>query len=1314
MKTIRSAAGLCLFGMCLIASSNAGAQTAESLASELINTLKPYTDFSKRFRKVANVSVRQEGSVNILSGNVTAYGVKNSTFEARFDSTTVQRLDIRLNPSDSRRRRITHGDWSGRFARSRRLDLEDWIPTVFAGDVKKVYVDSVRVDFADGTVSSAMISILLGDSWQPISSVPLRIANASLAFRVDNPLAKERAPVGVLSGDVRIGSGSARIVGEYASAAGRDAIKLQTKVDNLRLNELLSAVAGNQGNWGAEIPPPLLNLGLDELVLTLDQGTKSVSADANSSLGQFEFSVDNTGTFLAGMSPPPGFSFASVASELSFLDELGLTNSAFVIASDDMQTDLDLFNELGYDESVRSGVTVIGGYNIRNASPEAADLFGVDALVFKGNAGRGFGRLDLEASIDTPSIALVPNSNVLSMRDAVVRLKPDPTGFAMSLGAMLDVKADRQLLTFDADIGMDFVGGAMTVSGQMAEVDGESQTLWSNPFGIANGLHLRDLGLRLGANFRSPIPLPVIGMQGMLIVGDPANPEFQGLAVLGIDPANPANSVIDMGFDRISLGQIIRATMPAAAFQDMPRDVRDVISGIALEDVRMTIVPSPSGIELFDTYYDPGFLLQGRSRIHHWSGELFVAVDYESGLEARASMDAIHAPPFFSLTGARGAPDPYINIIVKPGEEFLVAMSGQIEALGLAAESDILVFDEGFDFYLNGKVLDGMFESTVEVAGGDLQDGGTLFASAEMKTDFNDYFTENVSHAIDQATRTMQADISRAQQDVTVGQREMQRFQQELSAYQRRLEGERNQQCTAIRDGNREIAYARNQVNLAQRQINNVANEPAVVNARRELQMAQQSLQRAQNVMNNLHNDPGVVQARRRLDAATQTLNQAQAKIQNLHNDPGVIQARRNIEVAERDVNNARNAVNNWQSDPGVRRANADFERAKADVRSVDNQIAAIQRQIDDLHRKLNNSTRSTGNIFNDAVNTIGGGVNYGSQITAKESEKGILIGYRGSALGVLNLSQDAMNGSIRAAQETAKATLYATEQTLRGTQQAYDHAVNAARAVANEGIRAAQATVNVSKQAYDGAVRTAQTAANEGIRVAQYGVQGSEATFNGATRVAQDAANGAMYAAQGTLRGAEEAANVTYQACAAVPIEEVLLAPLRLEIEASNALMEGGKLFLEGVKQTATGTMVAADWIVNNANPLGVLKINSAGFEGCLSAFDSGNVAINFDGEFAGQPVSGSLSTDLVNPAAAVNYLAEYLLENKRGPNSTLGGGQCRKPSFAGRAREAASRGISEVRLVPATPRNLTGGAPKLETVSQQSPQVQDAPVPQ
>jgi hypothetical protein len=110
--------------------------------------------------------------------------------------------------------------------------------------------------------------------------------------------------------------------------------------------------------------------------------------------------------------------------------------------------------------------------------------------------------------------------------------------------------------------------------------------------------------------------------------------------------------------------------------------------------------------------------------------------------------------------------------------------------------------------------------------------------------------------------------------------------------------------------------------------------------------------------------------------------------------------------------------------------------------------------------------------------------------------------------------------------------------------------------------------------------------------------------------------------------------------------------------------LVNQGQKGLDLLQKTSVGGLEAAAWITRNGGRvLGIVNIEEASFEGCVSTLDGGKVAMKIRGKLAGKPFEGSFDVNLGSPDRAIKQLAKSLVEKKplraKGSNGT-----CRRPA--------------------------------------------------
>ena len=885
-------------------------------------------------------------------------------------------------------------------------------------DLAELEEVALSLDAPRGTVTEATI-VFGGDNWQPVPGLDVTVGPFSFEATLSDPMAGGDAGVtAVVAGATSLLGVDAAITGNLGSS--RDDWELTARVANLTLDRLLAFAAEPGDAILAALPAPLRSLGLTEGEVTLHPADRMVTVSSNSSFGQVQGGVTLRGAkrFYIGIQPPQGFTFASLDPGLRTLDDIQLQNTALILTSHAQNVALPLL-EAYNGTRVGSGLTVLAAWRIDQLHANLAKIMGRTDLVVQATIGTSLNKMELQAALNT-NLSIDPGG-VLQLKNAYVTLRPDPTQAIIKLGGVLQIQVDQQqALQFDGGLIVD-------ITDQGLEAEGGLINTWQDPLGIA-GLAIGPAQIGGGLSFRTtPFPLPSFRVRGGLAIGDATRPDFKGDGFVALDTANPIQSAMDFGFNQLDFDQIMRAALAPATYRSIPSDIRNTVLQTRMQDVRLTVVPSPSGVTAFGQSYDPGFLVQGSGSIAGQTGEILMALDYTAGIEAKATVGRIVHPPFFSLTGAGGRGDPLIYVIAKPAQRSMVAITGRASVLGVTSETDVHINDRGFRFYTRGQIFDA-FNAQIEVAGGDLSNGGTIYAMAHMQNDLTSRITRIASEAIAEATRQTRRDMGKARDEIDRARREVARLEGVIVAQRRIVRQERARDCAGI-------AFAEGEVAKAQREVNRL-----------------------------------------------------QGKINRLH----------------RLINNNKDQ---WWNVPGW-----------------------------------------------------------------------------GAEIAVL---------------ETAKGTAFA--------------GLEAARLVLG-GIKEGCNTVPVDLDP----------------RVA-------------GPIVAKETANGVLIATRETLRGLEE---------------------------------------------IGVGTLSAAQWINQNANPLGVVNITNARFEGCLNAMDGGFVSMEVRGTFADQPIDGAFVMNLRSPDAAIRDFAATLLNRNRAPQDYRRRGSCARPADMGQfVRQGGTRlpsPASQVSLLP------------------------------
>ena len=158
--------------------------------------------------------------------------------------------------------------------------------------------------------------------------------------------------------------------------------------------------------------------------------------------------------------------------------------------------------------------------------------------------------------------------------------------------------------------------------------------------------------------------------------------------------------------------------------------------------------------------------------------------------------------------------------------------------------------------------------------------------------------------------------------------------------------------------------------------------------------------------------------------------------------------------------------------------------------------------------------------------------------------------------------------------------------------------------------------------------------AAENGVKIADHG-----------SRIA--GLETAKKAANLTLSGYKEFLNGLQGICKTTPIDlDPRISGLIASKETALFSLNAARKTVEGTGAITGGSLKATKWIVTRGNPMGVLDINEAFFEGNLSQMNSGNLTMRVKGTFAGDPMNTSFSFSFSNAQSTVEAFARSLVQ--------------------------------------------------------------------
>ncbi len=789
MTSIKSVLFCCL---ALFVSQTLPAQNSQPASEDVIAKMK--TALAPLFQEnqdyvFSDLKTETSGGGFKVSGTATFFQQSSVTLVATFASADVMaRFELQF-PNGAKLPDAAQQKMA-------RQNFVNWIP----GDIQKlVSLQSLYLELAQNTISTVGIRFTAQQDWNPVTGIAAK--NIAVDFNLNNPLNAVSVSATMMS-DFSIGDAVIKTTATLSSNPN-DCV-LTGDISNLSLGNVLTTVGMTKA---PEWPDAFWNLSMSMGTISVAPFAKILKLNTTTDFGQLEFYINAGRTpleFMVGVSPPADFSFKRLDPNLGVLDNVGLKNTAIVLASSTQKTKLSLFQKLGQETEVTRGLTLLSLYDISAASKELEKLMGKSQLLLRATVSTNPADLKLMASLDA-SIPLDAKSTVI-LKNVNFTLSPNPASFTISLGGMMDVKTEKKTLNFKANIAVDITNLELGVEGIM-------NGTWDRPFDN-NGVQLSDLGIGVGVSFKTtPIPMPTMQFKGKIKVGNPSSPAFAGDVTFALDPSNPTQCMIDAGFAQIRMSDIVKVVQYSNPSFTVPEDSRNTVNSIAITDARLTIVPGITQVTVLEKLYDPGFLIKGNSTIDGYNTNLLVGIS-AAGIKAGAGITAIVYPPYFSFTGALGKPDPYFNLVLSTTDpkSSKVAYSGKASVLKLTAESDMMLSDKGFDLYMNGKIFD-KFQAKLRVAAGSTRDGAGYNIMATMDSDLQKYISDVASAEIDKATKDSQKAFRDGSATLTQKQQEVNVLNVEIEKQRGIVQAERNKDCEKFNAAEADVKRDRKKVN---------------------------------------------------------------------------------------------------------------------------------------------------------------------------------------------------------------------------------------------------------------------------------------------------------------------------------------------------------------------------------------------------------------------------------------------------------------------------------------------------------------------
>ncbi|MCG8421557.1 MAG: hypothetical protein MJE77_26860 [Proteobacteria bacterium] len=455
--------------------------------------------------------------------------------------------------------------------------------------------------------SLSMFTEIEGDWAIPIGISDLTVQRMGVQLSRDSTAGNVKT-TGAVYGHIAIGD--VELLASWRVPGG---LFLKGSIEELNLARVVGQLCGKNAFQGMPIAPDILDVTLKDAVVTADFSSRTFSLAAGADkLGRAELFIQkpqDAGWGMGlGLSMPGDFRFSSLSKSLSVLDGFDISNAYMVIST-------FAARELTLPGQPRDQVT---------RTQRGVNFYLPIVLEGKG--------------------ALAPLRNVLgddgaslTLRGALSEqgglLEAAMAGFEVASGVVFESAGFRMAFEKDGDASFSIFGrvavdlrdqllftGELLVQPNGATLSATMQGTWNRPFGIA-GVVLAEVALQLGLSAQG---LPTVGLAGAAKIGN-----FEGSLAILINSVDPAESVLSLQFNELSLSVLLDSLISPQARKSAPNWLTGLLDS-GYRDVDVYICPESTYIG--QNYYPQGFRFKAKTDIFGWDAEVEAELSYTSGI----------------------------------------------------------------------------------------------------------------------------------------------------------------------------------------------------------------------------------------------------------------------------------------------------------------------------------------------------------------------------------------------------------------------------------------------------------------------------------------------------------------------------------------------------------------------------------------------------------------------------------------------------------------------------------------------------------
>lgn len=741
----------------------------EEITSDFKAALDEIVGAGKYVMDAVDIDKRDDGGRN-LQANIQLFEKENITLSgAHSPSKRIEFLEIEFPEGTTIDFKLIDDIVGG--------DLKSYLPDGFplaAG----VWVKNLSFKFGTSGYKPTNLSATIASpsNWELLGAGSFSANGVELNMEIENP--KNASPT--VTGTVTATAGLGNIPMEISSTLSNDMSNsgISAQIEQLNLKNMLDATIGNESSSFLALTPDVFHqLELSKATIDIYPTAKALTVTGESSMGNIIFDVGRKSgaqKIMLAIRPPSTFKFSSLSSFLAALDDMDMSGSHFVISDKQRTIPATFFDEKA-DENA-APFNVKKGFNLATSielPKEAKDLLKVSDVTLVGSIPITLNAIDLYGELGLD----------LSLGDDDA-IKFDNIGAGLGLSAMGDIElslygagsfkaGDDRVEIYGGLIGSVAKGGmtleleaGLAAGGRRAEKPEsclEPQAEWKEPFGIP-GTGIRALGLRGGVGTTFPY-INTLGLTGSLRLGTVSNQSKHicGSLVAYTNLTDLAETMLVAEVQNLTPLAFIEAFEEDADISGALRDALDT----GIESAKLKIVPKE--IELFGRTYSPGIALDSaRLKLAGLEGLIGFSIG-ESGISAYGQMDPYEVKEgdftFFAIRGKRPNPDgstsgPSISLGLNADDPHF-ELNAAVEVLEIEAETFIRVDKNGFEFEVEGNVLDGALGVTAHIKAGEFTEDSGLYAKVAFKNELQTMVADALLDFIEEQS----AEAQKAYQD---------------------------------------------------------------------------------------------------------------------------------------------------------------------------------------------------------------------------------------------------------------------------------------------------------------------------------------------------------------------------------------------------------------------------------------------------------------------------------------------------------------------------------------------------------------------